>query len=230
MTKIYIADVRQFDREDAFEEALDLVSPYRRQKIALLQNRQDKNRSLGAAFALRQALQAYGLEERCMEYDLGEQGKPVLRDYPQIRFSLSHAGDYAICSIGEADNGCDIEWVRKDKEALAKRFFAEEELAWLRQASHPEERAERMFRIWTMKESFLKVTGFGMSLSLRDFAILIGENGEIGIRQAVNDKRYFMKEYAAPKEAVTGRTYKVSVCCEKAGFAPEMESVFYHMS
>lgn len=227
MTKTYIINVRQLETKAVFEEALACVSLFRRQKIAHLKQQKDKNRSLGAALALHKALQGYGLEERDMEYDLGEQGKPALCHYPEIRFSLSHAGDYAICSIGEAENGNDIEWVRSGKENLAKRFFAEEELAWMWQAAYPAEREERMFRIWTMKESFLKVTGLGMSLPLRDFAVLIEEGDKISLRQTVNSTRYYMKEYMMPKEYEMDNKYKIAVCCVAPDFAPELEKVVY---
>ena len=99
MIRTYIMDVRQLESESAFDKAIQAVSPYRRQKIALLKHKKDKNRSLGAALSLNAALKAYELEERSMEYDLGKQGKPVFRYYPEIHFSLSHSGDFAICSI-----------------------------------------------------------------------------------------------------------------------------------
>lgn len=230
MTKTYIMDVRQLEDESAFREALDAVSPYRRQKIALLKHQKDKNRSLGAALALNAALNAHGLEERSREYDLGKQGKPVFRYYPEFHFSLSHSKDYAICSIGETEVGSDIEWVRSGKERLAERFFAAEELAWMHRADSVEEREDRMFRIWTMKESFLKVTGFGMSLPLKDFAVVIADNGSITLRHHVDEKTYFMKEYAMPQNGKAAKEdcYKISVCSESPDFAAMLEEVIMH--
>lgn len=226
MIKTYIIDVRQLESESAFDKALQAVSPYRRQKIALLKHKKDKNRSLGAALSLNAALKAYGLEERSMEYDLEKQGKPVFRYYPEIHFSLSHSGDFAICSIGEMESGSDIEWVRSGKARLAERFFAEEELAWIRKAASAGEQEDRIFRIWTMKESFLKVTGFGMSLPLKDFAVIVEEKGTVSLRHNVNEKTYFMKEYTMPECSAEDTGYKISVCSESPDFAAELEKVF----
>lgn len=226
MIKTYIMDVRQLESESAFDTVLQAVSPYRRQKIALLKHKKDKNRSLGAALSLNAALKDYGLEERSMEYDLEKQGKPVFRYYPEIHFSLSHSGDFAICSIGEMESGSDIEWVRSGKARLAERFFAEEELAWIRKADSAEEQEDRMFRIWTMKESFLKVTGFGMSLPLKEFAVVMDDEGAIFLRHHVNEKTYFMKEYTMPEYSVEDTRYKVSVCSESPDFTPDLTQVF----
>lgn len=227
MTKTYIMDIRQLEDETAFHSAVETLSPYRRQKIALLKHGKDKSRSLGASLALNEALKEYGLEERSMEYDVGGQGKPMFRYYPEIHFSISHSGEYAICSIGEEEIGSDIERVRSEKERLAERFFTEEELTWIRKAKLPKEREERIFRIWTMKESFLKVTGFGMSLPLKDFAVVIKDDGGIDLHHRVNDKTYYMREYAMPEGFAEAAGYKISVCSEDMDFASNVEPVFW---
>lgn len=252
VTKTYIINVRRFEDEAVFCKALETVSPYRRQKIALLKNEKDKNRSLGAAAAFNAALKEYGLDERMMEYDIGKQGKPYLRYNPELYFSLSHSGDYAICSIGGKEVGNDIERVRSGREQVAKRFFAKEELDWIHRAESADEIESRIFRIWTMKESFLKVTGRGMSLPLNEFAVMVEEGLEnqsfleaaemqqsssaldmlpcsvmedsvdISIRQNVNDKTYYIKEYAMPDAFGEDERYKISVCSESMNFAPEL--------
>lgn len=225
MIRTYIINIRQLEDEALFRNMLELTSPYRRQKIAVLKNDNDKRRSLGAAIALDKALEGYGLEERAMEYEFGSHGKPFLRYYPEIHFSLSHSKDYAICSIGIEELGNDIEWVRGGKDNVAERFFAAEELAWIKNAVDSKEKDERMFQIWTMKESFLKVTGFGMSLSLKDFAVIMEENGNIKLCQTVDDKVYHIKEYALPLIFNEQAEYKIAVCSPDPDFAPSPEQI-----
>ena len=220
--KTYIINTRQYEDEAAFNTAVEFVSPYRRQKIALLKNMKDKMRSLAAAIALNTALKEYGLEERTMEYDVGKQGKPYFRYNPDIHFSLSHSGDYAICSIGSHETGNDIELIKSGRERVAKRFFATEELDWIYETQDPRERDNRIFRIWTMKESFLKVTGRGMSLPLKNFAVMLSDDGGVSIRQNFNDITYHMKEYAIPEPLPEYDAYKVAVCSESETFAPEL--------
>lgn len=236
MIRTYVINIRQFEEAAAFQAAFSTVSPYRQKKIAQLRNEQEKRRSLGAAFALNAALERYGLYEKNMIYVLGAQGKPTLQDYPALHFSLSHSGDYAICSLGEWETGCDIERVRPDKIRVAEHFFAEEEKKWLFQADEREEQESRLFRLWTMKESFLKVTGRGMSLPLQDFTVSIGEHGISGVRHSLNNKCYHIKEYNLPAGFRETAEYRISVCCEAPersdvicceipDFAPEAEGV-----
>ncbi len=84
--------------------------------------------------------------------------------------------------------------------------------------------ADGFFRIWTMKESFLKVTGLGMSLPLTDFTAVPSEKNITKIRQNINEKTYYVKEYEF--RPITGghkpENYKISVCCENINFADEI--------
>ena len=237
MVRTYVVNIGRFEEETAYREALSVVSEYRRHKIAALKHEKEKKRSLGAAFALNAALACHGLCEKDMEYVLGSQGKPALRGYPELHFSLSHAGDYAVCSMGERETGCDIERVRPGKMRVADRFYTEEEKDWLYRAKEPKERESRMFRLWTMKESFLKVTGRGMSLSMRDFTALPEKGGMGSVKHSINNICDYLKEYDLP--AVFGETerYRICVCQEAAEsgqpafgeepyFAQEPEAVF----
>ncbi len=211
MIYTYYIDVTQFDDETLFQEKLNLLSPYRQQKIALLKHEKDKYRSLGAGIALNHALETYGLKEKSIEYEFGEWGKPSLKYQPGIHFSLSHSGDYAICSIGDKPMGNDIELIRPGRLKVADRFFAKEELDWMYAVQAEEEITQRMFRIWTMKESFLKATGKGISLPLGDFAVVVNEEKDkIHVKHTFNAKYYHLKEY----QEIAG--YRVAVCCEES--------------
>ena len=211
MIYTYYLDVTQLENEELFQEKRELLSPYRQQKLALLKHAKDKNRSLGAGIALDHALAPYGLKEREMEYEFGEWGKPFFKYRPEICFSLSHSGDYAICSIGDRPVGNDIELIKNGRLKVADRFFAKEELEWMYAVQDEEEITGRMFRIWTMKESLLKVTGRGMARSLRDFAICMDEErNRIRVKHTVDAKYYHMKEY----QDIAG--YRVSVCCQES--------------
>ena len=211
MIYTYYIDVTQFEDEELFQEKLNLLSPYRQQKIALLKHEKDKNRSLGAGIALDHALETYGLRERGIEYEFGEWGKPSLKYQPNIHFSLSHSGDYAICSIGDKPMGNDIELIRPGRLKVADRFFAKEELDWMYAVQDEEEITRRRFRIRTLKESYLTATGKVISLPLGESAVVLYEAQEkIRVRHTFNAKYYHMKEYGE----IPG--YRVAVCCEES--------------
>jgi len=206
------ADVRCLANRALFDEKIKLLSPYRQQKIAVLRHEKDKYRSLAAGLLLDRALGIYGLQEKSEEYEIGEWGKPVLKYHPQISFSLSHSGDYAICSVGDGPLGNDIEQIKAGRLAVADHFFAEEELAWLYDTETDADKNLRMFRLWTMKESFIKATGRGMSLPLREFAIHVDEaSGRARVRHSFDGNYYFLREY----QEIGG--YCTAVCCQGKG-------------
>lgn len=223
MIHTYYMDVTQFEDKTLFQEKLKFLSPCRRHKIAQLQQEKDKWRSLGAGLALDHALKIYGngLRERDMEYVFGEWGKPSFQNYPEIHFSLSHSGNYAVCSIGESPVGNDIERIRPGRLKVADRFFTAPEREFLYgkdpvcaeggqgdKSENREEITQRMFRIWTMKESFLKVTGRGMTLPLQDFSVIVdGEAKVVDEGQRFDDVTYHMREY----DEIPG--YRMAVCC-----------------
>lgn len=227
MIKTYIISTKQLEEETVFSEALKTVSFERRRKIGRLRHEKDKQRSLAASIALDGALKEYGLRERDMEYDFGRQGKPCFRHYPALHFSISHAGGYAVCSIGPKENGNDIERIRSGKERVAKRFFTQEEISWIQEAPSLKEQEERIFRIWTMKESFLKVTGRGMSLPLQSFSFLIEDCGKIHLSQSFDQKRYFFKEYDITSVFKEEAAYTISVCSEDEQMAGELRRLYF---
>ena len=107
--------------------------------------------------------------------------------------------------------GNDIERIKQGRLKVADRFFAKEELAWMYAVEDEEEINRRMFRIWTMKESFLKATGKGISLPLGDFAVVMDEERDkIRVKHTFNAKYYHMKEY----QEIPG--YRVAVCCAES--------------
>lgn len=246
MVYTYYIDVTQFEDRNLYREKLRLLSPCRQQKTAQLKLEKDRQRSLGAGIALDHALKIYGrgLRERDMEYVFGAWGKPSFRDYPEIHFSLSHSGDYALCSIGECPVGNDIERIRPGRLKVAERFFTARELGFLygrtdegtkniqevcagsamgHKGISEEEVTKRMFRIWTMKESFLKVTGRGMTLPLKDFSVIVdAERDRARVEYGSDNVSYHMKEY----EDIPG--YRAAVCCQAGSQAAEnMEPVVF---
>ena len=141
--------------------------------------------ALGLELLSRGLKEKYGLELRTEENPEGEvsiskgpHGKPYLEGYPGIYFNISHCDGLAVCGIGDAELGIDVEVIRPYKENLARRVLAEEELEQLAQCGE-EERAERFIRFWTLKESYVKAVGCGMGILLREAVFFPEPEGEI---------------------------------------------------
>ena len=83
------------------------------------------------------------------------------RKNPEI--SLSHSGCWAAASVGPVPHGIDVEVPRNPEmiPGIAKRWFLPAEAEALERVTE-KERTELFFRFWTVKESFLKMTGTGL--------------------------------------------------------------------
>lgn len=108
-------------------------------------------------------------------------GKPSIDptlDSPPLRFSLAHTRGAAVVAVTEgADVGADVERADRTVDAarLGSRFFSPDEAAAL-QGMPPDRLRERFFHYWTLKESYIKARGLGLSLPLDSFSFrLAGE-------------------------------------------------------
>ena len=111
-----------------------------------------------------------------------EKGKPALAkalyDNGNIQFNVSHSGEAALFGFTRKKQiGVDIEHIRRDVEirTIARRFFSAQEQAEL--TTFPEaQQIQLFFRIWTLKESFIKALGEGLSHPLDQFDVSVDPN------------------------------------------------------
>lgn len=137
----------------------------------------DRNRFVVVRAMLRQILGSYlGKDPQKLSFRYLEKEKPALGEEEMasdIAFNVSHSGEIALLAFGRnREIGVDVEQFRPstDTQAIAKRFFSPNEQRQLA-ALAQQEREEGFFRCWTRKESFIKATGKGLSLPLRDFDV-----------------------------------------------------------
>ncbi len=200
--KIYIADTGVLRRREVFSRLYADMSEARRNRIDRLRFAGDRRRSLGAGVLLRWALAEAGVDEAIFVY--GEHGKPRLAGESGVHFNLAHAGDRAMCVISGHRVGCDVERRGRRGAQVAERFFAPEE--YRRIMAAPESERDALFtRFWALKESFLKVTGLGLSLPLGSFAIDL-DGDRITVRQDVDKNNYRFFELDPADE------YQYAVC------------------
>ncbi|MGC4052995.1 MAG: 4'-phosphopantetheinyl transferase superfamily protein [Paludibaculum sp.] len=146
------------------------------ERIARFVFEKDRHVRLVARGSLRQALSEYTGGVPAAEFRFGYNGfgKPFLElpaRWAGIRFNLSHCdGLIAILIAEDIEVGIDVERIRPmaDLFRVAQRFFAQAEVEDLRQTPEPLQ-LERFFQYWTLKESYIKACGIGLSLQLDQF-------------------------------------------------------------
>lgn len=107
-------------------------------------------------------------------------GRPYIAapvDQRHIRFSIAHTHDLVVCAIASGyEIGVDIENVTRELDAvsLARAFFAPPEVEAILSLSTDRVRSA-FFTYWTLKESYIKARGMGMSLPLDAFWFELGK-------------------------------------------------------
>ena len=144
-------------------------------------NKRETEHEQGLWLLRRAQRERYGIgcgEGRMPELVEGAHGKPYLKEYPLIHFNISHCMGLAVLAIGDCTVGIDAECVRPYREPLLKRVLSDAELRQMKEAGESE-REELFFRFWTLKESYVKAVGCGITVPLQDISFQIGKNGEI---------------------------------------------------
>ena len=201
---VFTADVTPLGRDGLFSEYYAEMPTYRREKIDRLGRRADKIRSLGAGVLLSRALKSVGVDKNA-EIAVGKNGKPFLKGIKDVHFNLSHSGDLVMCAISDGEVGCDVENVSIGRLGVAERFFTVAERGFIDIGKNEKEKNERFFRLWTLKESFIKAVGAGFSLPMNSFSILPDANGTCSL--VFDGKNYVLYETDTGRE-----DYKAAVC------------------
>ena len=125
---------------------------------------------------LRLGLQrAFGVEETEVDLERNSYGKPRLRGRPDVHFNIAHCPRAVAVLVADRPVGVDVEAVRSRDAHVAARCFDASEQARVEAAADPD---REFFRYWTLKESYVKALGCGLSYPLRDVRFEVSPTGE----------------------------------------------------
>ncbi len=135
-----------------------------------------------------------------------------------LAFNVSHSGDVALFAITRNRQiGVDVEHIRNDFDtaAIAGRFFSPVEQKQL--AALPlEQRHEAFFLCWTRKEAYIKATGEGLSLPLRQFDVSLAphdQNALLATRpDLLESKRWSLRDVTVKP------SYAAALCVSGTGW------------
>lgn len=181
--KWYRININHLDDPMQNKRLLELVGTQRGEKVLRYRMPDDRKRSLGAGIIIKKILNENGLSESDLKYS--ENGKPVADN---LFFNVSHAGDYVVGVSSDCEVGCDIEKIVSAPLEIAEHYFNGTEREYIKAA---DDKNRAFFTLWTLKESYMKMTGKGMSLSLDSFEILPAANGFVLGKSP--EKRCFFK-------------------------------------
>ena len=167
-------DIWGFD----LDAALGKISRQRREQAVKFKHELGQRLCVLAYQLLKQGLsEVYGIEENPV-FEYNEHGKPSIIGHPEICFNLSHCKEAAICAISDQPVGVDVESVRSFNESLVRYTMNEDEI---RQIESSEDQAVAFIRLWTMKESAMKLIGTGISNDMKHVLQQEGLNFETSV-------------------------------------------------
>lgn len=163
-------DVSELEPEAHYSAALEMLPwEQRRQKVHRYLHRKDQLLCLGAGLLAWQVLSRAGAVDP--ELGFGPAGKPFLRQHPQLHFNLSHSGSLAVCALSDTPVGVDVECIAPMDAGVVSYCLSAAEQAHL-YASPTQERT--FCKLWTRKESCLKLLGQGLDSPLSRLSVLPG--------------------------------------------------------
>ncbi len=163
--------------DEQYEELLESLYRDRKEKVRKFKNRRAAFVSLTAGLLLQEtACAKLGIGVDDIIISRGAHGKPCIEGYPKFHYNLSHSGEYVVLVYSDMPVGIDIEQIKDKFQKVAARCFTTSEISYLDNGDfevgiNGSSDAERFCQIWTMKESYLKLTGQGISVPLNSFSI-----------------------------------------------------------
>lgn len=122
---------------------------------------------------LRCELMKYGIDYDNEEILKNIYGKPYLKGHRDIHYNISHCNGAVAVYISDNENGIDIEDIRMFTMKVVDRICAFNEKKYMESNSYSN---ESFFRIWTLKEAYIKAVGMGLAYSLQNVSFEIGDD------------------------------------------------------
>ncbi len=186
--------------KDTLDYLGNCLSAERISKIRQYRMTDDRYRCLGAGLVILTGLLEWGYDAEYIKENIakGSGGKPYIRrdlnrfGAKKCEFSVSHSGNYIAGVFGGEKCGVDLQNSEKDADMLMN-IYSQREWQWV--VSGGSDRNFRAVRLWSLKESYSKMTGEGLMACRGDFMEMIS-----------NDEGVYYKEYDIFKD------YALSVC------------------
>ena len=164
-----------------------LMTPEELEKAERFHFEKDRHQHIITRALVRTTLSHYedDINPADWRFSKNKYGRPEISS-PQshsLRFNLSHTDGLIACAVViKQDIGIDVENIGRQAGGIdiANRFFSTQEVQDLDAVPESQKR-ERFFDYWTLKESYIKARGMGLSLPLDQFSFHLSDNKPIRI-------------------------------------------------
>lgn len=184
MVRVFMTNTENLPDPLEHTHWLEGLPEERKDKIKRIRRIKERRQSLGAGLLLEYA------KKQCSGLGISN-------------YNLSHSGNVVICAASNRPVGCDLEIIiGKAPIKVARRYFCKGEIDYLDTLKGVEQN-EEFYRLWTIKESYVKMHGKGLAMGLDSFEVI--PEKEVKIQKNGVIEGCHIKEYD-----LSG--YKVTVC------------------
>lgn len=193
MVEIYAINITK-NTSDEYKNCLLLVSDEQRKKISRFHFPDDAKRSLFGEVLVRYlASVKLGIKNSNILIEKNEFGKPYLAVQNPFQYNISHSGNWVICAIDSNNVGVDIEQIKPIDLTIAKRFFTPREYQTIFEKCD-QEQLKAFYTYWTLKESYIKFVGKGLSIPLKAVSF-IEEGNTYKLKHDKYGLKFFTKRF-----------------------------------
>jgi 4'-phosphopantetheinyl transferase len=205
--KIYTVKISDINKK-ILEGLCLLIDSETRWKIQKFINKRDKIRTLIGEILIRTIIiEQLDIKNKYITFSRNQYGKPYLKGSAEFNFNISHSEDFVVCIISDKPVGIDIEKIKYiEYEKIAKKFFSIDELNYIVKKDSDIE-LNKFYKIWTLKESYIKCCGQGLYMPLDLFSIDIDEYNNVKVIINKEHKKFIFKIF---NNIELG--YKMAVC------------------
>lgn len=199
---------------------LDYLEPGLRHKIEKFVREDDAQRSLLGELLVRYLIHNnHKIPSDKIKIAYSNKGKPFLIDREDVKFNISHSGNWVVAALSNKRVGIDIEEIKPAKMKIAKRYFTDIEYNDL-VSREKNDQPGYFFELWTCKESYLKALGKGLTQSLASFSVRKGNRQMEMLMDDQNEKVYF-------RQYDVDANYKLAVCSFEDNFSSGVREIEY---
>ncbi|MGI6549056.1 MAG: 4'-phosphopantetheinyl transferase family protein [Syntrophomonadales bacterium] len=219
MLGIYAINIEKNQDHICLPGLLQYTSSGKQRRVNALNNPEEARRVLVGDLLIRSITCRYhNVRNDQLLFENNQYGKPYLKGIENFCFNISHSGRWVACAVDHQPVGIDIEEMAPIELDVARHYFSAEEFAYI--ANQPEsERTATFYDIWTLKESYIKALGWGLSKDLNSFTVKLIPDGKAVLSESPGHCPVYLRQYEIDKE------YRLSVCAFNSSFPDRIKTV-----